>query len=631
MYYKLVKVDKKNKVFLGVEGRTASRLSTETIGQATFVRPSNLVHIAYSLLIILLNTSFVQVLFAQTLPQTSYPQEKIYVHLDKPAYVTGENIWFSIYCMEEKNNTLSSLSSVAYIELWNSSGEGVFKEKIALKSGKGTGQLYIDASLTSGIYTIRAYTIWMKNEDHALFFEQSIYIFNPFSDDNLPKGFNLKSLQNPPKNRNIFFTVNVEKKQYIPRERVFIDFQVANELIKTETANISISAYAFDPKFSHRLSNIEKYLFARSKIKEEKSNHNNPAHSQKNYLPEIQTPYLDGRINVFPDSLKGRYLFVSFLGESNRLYAVKLDDNGNFSISVSPRIENQDMVFWMENHKLSDDDIIIHDPFAASSAQVLPYQELMSIDTNWLNYIDRLSLSSQISNAYATFSHIHGQEASSKPEPTSFYGQADVSYRLDDYTRFPTMDEVFLEYIRYVYKKRKNKQQQFYIWDLYANLNLISNTSVFDAPAMTMIDGVPIANLETVWNFDPLKVEQIDIVTKEYYANGAVFFGIVNLLTYKHNFGGQALPIGVVQKQYQPLLKSRGFYSPQYATQKQKDNRIPDYRSLLYWNPHINFEVNKSLKRSFFTSDIKGKYKIVINGITESGQPLYAETVFEVK
>lgn len=28
------------------------------------------------------------------------PQEKIYLHTDKPTYAAGENIWFSAYCVD---------------------------------------------------------------------------------------------------------------------------------------------------------------------------------------------------------------------------------------------------------------------------------------------------------------------------------------------------------------------------------------------------------------------------------------------------------------------------------------------------------------------------------------------------
>lgn len=106
-------------------------------------------------------------------------QEKIYVHINKSFYITGEILWFKIYYAEGSNNQTLDISKVAYVDILDNSHTAVMKTKIALKGGKGNGSLYIPVSLANGHYILRAYTNWMKNFGPDGFFEQQITIINP--------------------------------------------------------------------------------------------------------------------------------------------------------------------------------------------------------------------------------------------------------------------------------------------------------------------------------------------------------------------------------------------------------------------------------------------------------------------
>ena len=50
-----------------------------------------------------------------------FPAEKVYLHLDKPYYAAGDNIWFKAYVTDFKTGQLSPLSGVLYVELINQS------------------------------------------------------------------------------------------------------------------------------------------------------------------------------------------------------------------------------------------------------------------------------------------------------------------------------------------------------------------------------------------------------------------------------------------------------------------------------------------------------------------------------
>ena len=108
----------------------------------------------------------------------SFPQEKIYLHLDKPYYAVGEHIWFRAYMIHAALGLPYALSRYIYVELIDSRNEVITREKIRPIDGMYYGQLSLSPDLKEGWYSIRAYTNYMRNVDEAYFYRRSIYIGN---------------------------------------------------------------------------------------------------------------------------------------------------------------------------------------------------------------------------------------------------------------------------------------------------------------------------------------------------------------------------------------------------------------------------------------------------------------------
>lgn len=106
------------------------------------------------------------------------PREEIYLHIDRYNYMAGEDVWFSIYCFDRAENSLSDRSMVAYVELLNPWNSPVIQARFKLAGGRGGGNLLLPDTLSSGKYTIRAYTNWMKNFLPFNCFTQDIEICN---------------------------------------------------------------------------------------------------------------------------------------------------------------------------------------------------------------------------------------------------------------------------------------------------------------------------------------------------------------------------------------------------------------------------------------------------------------------
>ncbi|RZL18074.1 MAG: hypothetical protein EOO96_28250, partial [Pedobacter sp.] len=106
----------------------------------------------------------------------TYPQEKVHIHLDKPYYTVGEDIWLKAYLVTAEKNEPSLLSTVLYVDLIDNKNS--IKKKITLSVDKGiaSGNISLLDSLSSGMYRIRAYTNYMRNYNQDLFFEKFIAI-----------------------------------------------------------------------------------------------------------------------------------------------------------------------------------------------------------------------------------------------------------------------------------------------------------------------------------------------------------------------------------------------------------------------------------------------------------------------
>lgn len=108
------------------------------------------------------------------------PREELWLHVDRSRYIAGEDIWFSIYAINRQTGRVSGQSAIAYVELLNPWNIPVIQKRFRLEGGRGEGSFLLPDSLSSGSYTIRAYTRWMKNYLPDNCYMQDVDVYNPF-------------------------------------------------------------------------------------------------------------------------------------------------------------------------------------------------------------------------------------------------------------------------------------------------------------------------------------------------------------------------------------------------------------------------------------------------------------------
>ena len=119
---------------------------------------------------------------------TSFPHEKVYLHLDKPYYMAGETIWFKAYLVESASLLPDTVSIPLYVELIdNKKGKLIDKKILKLEGGSGYADFALPDTLNAGYYRIRAYTNWMLNFDESLIFSKDFKVFKSNQTDALIK------------------------------------------------------------------------------------------------------------------------------------------------------------------------------------------------------------------------------------------------------------------------------------------------------------------------------------------------------------------------------------------------------------------------------------------------------------
>ncbi len=517
-----------------------------------------------------------------------YPKEKIYVHYNNDFLLSGEKLFYKIYCLEE-NNQFSPFSKIAYVELIDSDNKSVLQQKVSLTNGIGYGDIFIDTKIKSGAYKLVSYTQWMKNGKSL--FEKDIVIINPFTT-------RIKSTenQNPTKlsnnnNTSLFSNLN---ETYEKREKLAL--KLNKEIISKLNGEFSISIKLKDNHSSKR-STI-------------RTNGQNP--SNKFFLPELRGSLLKGKITTENSAkLSDIKLSLSLSNSKSIPLTAITNDTGEFFFNIEDL--NTDVVFIniLDNNR-SDYKIELM-PFDNGNYKFNNFKELQ-LTQEMVNSIKARSLYSQIENAYYT---VKKDSLLVTPTKTPILDKIKKVYLLDDYTRFSTVRETFIEVIEGAGFYKKGDTYQINVTDTDASETLSY------LPSLLIIDGRIVTDHTSFRSYNSRNIKSISLVTDKYFYGNAIYQGVVIVDSFK----GDYIDSSDSYKKFtvMPVQPKKLYFFQEHNL---KNDRIPDFRTQLYWNPSIN-SIEEEL--TFFTSDVAGQYEINIQGYNKIGQLINLTNVFTVK
>jgi hypothetical protein len=340
------------------------------------------------------------------------------------------------------------------------------------------------------------------------------------------------------------------------------------------------------------------------------------------FLPELDGHIVCGRITNLRTGKEGKNIdgFLSVPGTRTQLRTARSDEEGKIRFLMRDFFGSEEIIVQAGAGKDSVDRFDIENPFSDQNPRIpLPEFSMPEIAPAILLY---KSINMQVQNLYI------GDKLQEVERPLAdsiaFYGQPDERYLLDNYTRFTTMEEVLREYVNAVNVVKKAGKFHLPLSNLVTKLP-------YENDPLVLLDGVPVFDMGQILGYDPLKIRKLELVARKYFLGYSSFDGIMNFSSYTGDLPGFDLDPHAIVLNYEGLQLHRKFYSPQYDTELQLNSHLPDFRDLLYWSPDLRTNEQGKGEISFYSSDIPGKYVIVLQGLTDSGIPGSKSAFFEIK
>jgi len=109
---------------------------------------------------------------------TDHITEKAYLHFDRPyaCYVAGDIVYFKAYVFMGERHEPTALSNVLHVDLIDKNDVLLHSISLQLTGGTGWGDFALPDTLQKGVYRVRAYTQWMRNEKIPAYFDQFLSV-----------------------------------------------------------------------------------------------------------------------------------------------------------------------------------------------------------------------------------------------------------------------------------------------------------------------------------------------------------------------------------------------------------------------------------------------------------------------
>jgi hypothetical protein len=524
--------------------------------------------------------------------------ERIYLQTDKQLYLAGEMLWLKVLTVTPERIPLS-FSKIAYVELLD---ETMAHQHIKIKivDGIGEGWIKLPVNLPTGYYRLIAYTRFMRNEGPDVFFEKNIGIVNTFqsapSENRQKKAMHVPG--EPARNTINLFT---DKPVYATRERGLLQLDSLPEDI--HSLSVSIAG-----KSLITIDGDNNILQWGKKIAKPTGNFFGK------FIPEYEGHIVTGQLVSLDDSEipAGRIdAFLSIPGKQPQFFVGKRNQSV-VSFYLTDIYGTAELV-TMVNTASENCRIYLQSPFIQHHAiRKLP---LLAIDSAHLNNLLERTVAFQVSSPF--------YKDSVTTDAGNVYSRIEFNkiYLLDEYTRFPKMDELIIEFVQGVRFRMNNDKRELAVAVKRGN-------EIQWITPLVFMDGIPVKDHDLIFHYNPLLVEKIGVCLKEYLLGGIKYGGILAFSTYKYHY-----PDLVLDKTYQivdyiGIQPHYSFFIPEYSDVPMR--REPNFRHTLLWIPDVRTSGESSFRIPFDISDYTGEFLVTVEGLTQTGKLVYAKTTLVV-
>jgi hypothetical protein len=452
-------------------------------------------------------------------------------------------------------------------------------------------------------------------------------------------------------------TIQPITKAVHPREKVDVEFTLRDKVGNPLQGDFSVSVYQKD--FFTKINSLtfEEEIFLKNlfhQIRKELPTSSLAGVDHSNLLDDILamkttglTPWSDvlnsnsKSIQRYTNNLKMRgkavfknsgkpvpdsTLIMGYLQGAMVGYEAHTSKGGSFEMPFLYDFWDNDELFYMMEYRgkeMSEEYQIVPEIIEFKTEIGIPSIQTDSIDA----YGDYAVKKKIMEQSYNFFSSSKEKTEAAQNLNVRFEDEAmgtDFTVNVQDYVAFPTMEDLIREVIPYLQHRKKGNETIVKLL-----LSQKTNSIVPKGEPLFLIDGVLTKNKNFFLSLKPVDVLTIKLINN---LNKLSHFGVLGkygivLVETKKSVAASVLQNSTVLKT-QGLSKSLNAQLTNYS--KSNSSRVPDLRSVLYWNPLQQVDNYGKSQFSFYTSDNIGSFDILVKGITKQGEPFDARGSFEV-
>jgi hypothetical protein len=558
----------------------------------------------------------------------SVKPEKVYLQTDKNIYIAGDNLSYTLYL----NGNSKTMSKYAYLVLRDRYNLTVSHARVEINNQTSFGNILLPDTLHSDVYQLVCYTNWMRNEGEDSYFTKEIIIANRFDkklerfDSTLytyPSAISTNTdSMNKAEHENLF--IRPDKQIYRTREKVNFSIDAGN--VQNDSIIIlSVSVSEIVP-WSRNEPSVTGYFSNSYKTEKEGGSWPGPYR----YQPEIKGAIIDGKIipvqHSDNQSVSGnkdfksdpiRYtVLVSAPDSIANLQYTEADSSSSFSFLLYPYYDGKELIIRLKENANAvigiDDKFKIAKPYIPSELLTGPGIRSYLIRSLKIFEVQRYYNERAELNTGKKIEH-------NLAIPRVYYHPYSRVYPAD-YLPLPDFVEISRELLPALKVRKIN--------DNYVSSYIdTQNEGVPTIEPIIFLDGVPIDNVNQIINLGTNEIKRIDLLPVIRYYGEMPLSGI--LAVFSKNLEINNIQFKTPTIRYQ-AISSQSFTKPVRFV-PDNNNHVPDLRQVLLWDPEIKMHNKDKLQIECFTSDLRGQYRISVQGLTSSGFPVNGSAIITVK
>lgn len=549
------------------------------------------------------------VILLLALLQTIGAQELIYVHTDKPYYAPGDTVWFRAHLMDAATHKPVSRSRYVYMELHDQQADTLMQRVVVKRDSDGVfaNVMLLPNDIRGGVYTLVAYTQWMRNFLQEHFCYQPLTVVGGLRAQGHRIAEELVAQYSG--------SASVKGKAATNRGLMTLDIDVSDKDGRPLTGIYALSVTDYDVvKPDSLFGDIRQSL-----LRQQHSYRPDSLH--RIVYPYEEQQLITGRVKgTLGQRIKNPHLLV-VNSQTGQRWKFELGDSTRFALAVD---NPEGSIFLLEGTRRSG-----RTSFVELQIDSVTYPKVTLPHYTLAASPDRSAFSRQTETQqmYAQAGYIELPEV--VKEGKKRQRQRNNIMSIEAPRGFQEGDPR-LE--RAVTMKQLLNSLGMLTGDTYITTYDYAGVKIY-------VDNMWEEDESNVLDLVPANVKSIEFFTP----NNAI-----NCI-----FGVRPSPNGkipgvlfIFMKDGSEILKSKKknslsfvrvnqlgyrhpveFYSPQYTN---KDNSTrPDHRTTLYWNPKVKTDANGHATVSFYASDVSKRYLVTLEGISHDGVIVRKQTVIE--